>query len=85
MTTQSTHTPGPAYFEDCAGCYANEPNGIFCSLHKAAPEMLEALNQAKTMTNELLRTMDDSHWYRDDLVALRVRIIQAIAKAEGRS
>jgi hypothetical protein len=37
------------------------------------------------MTNELLRTIDDGHWYSDDLVALRVKVLQAIAKAEARS
>jgi hypothetical protein len=51
----------------------------------AHEELLEAVKASATMTNELLRTIDDGHWYSDDLVALRVKVLQAIAKAEARS
>lgn len=48
-------------------------------------ELVEALQETKKMTDELLRTMDidEDHWYRDDLVGLRVSVIQALAKAEA--
>ena len=48
-------------------------------LKAQADALAEALENAKSMSNELLRTMDDGHWYHDDLVSLRVRIINALA------
>ena len=74
-----------AIFElESEAAYVFRAVNAYAALQAENAELREALEGAKTMTNELLKNMDDGHWYHDDLVALRVRIIQAIAKAEGK-
>lgn len=63
-----------------------EPREIikFCPLHAAAGEMLNCLKASLKMTAELSRTMDDDHWYRNDLHEMASRLAKSIFRAEGK-
>lgn len=46
--------------------------------------MLEALKETSKLFAELRRTMDDGHWFADDLDTIGRLSRNAIARAEGR-
>lgn len=48
-------------------------------------ELLEALKVCDKQMSELYRTMDNDHWFKDDLVSACRIVREAITKAEARS